>query len=175
MVLIYVYLSIPLTILENLNFNPQIQKWGCSDLIQCHIVFTLGLFRSDIVPSDQVVLKLNAYQCEIQLISTENVCCCCDLDWGQTDPVHLCWLVLKLMFVPSRQKSSRPNLCHVQSLKCESFLWSWWPWKQGQGQTYNMQLKVLLLCIFDININSLLIYKHLSIALVKWEKLNFNQ
>ena len=39
--------------------------------------------------------------------------------------------------------------------KCEIFLWSWWPWKQGQGQTYDMQYKVLPLGILGINIMSL--------------------
>ena len=27
---------------------------------------------------------------------------------------------------------------HLQSFKCENFVWSWWPRKQGQGETYDM-------------------------------------
>ena len=52
----------------------------------------------------------------------ENVCFCCDLS---NPTMRLC--------------------ATFKTFKCENFLWSWWPWKQSQGQNYMIiQVKALL-------------------------------
>ena len=43
---------------------------------------------------------------------------------------------------------------NLECSKCKKFLWFWWSWKQGQGQTYGMQWKVLSLCIQGVNIKA---------------------
>ena len=91
------------------------------------------------------------------LISFEKVDCFCDFDRGQTDLVDVCKVVLQYITCMCTGDKNLPNLkvtvcATFKSLKCQNFLWSWWPWRQGQGQTDDLQWKVLSFCVLGVNI-----------------------
>ena len=49
--------------------------------------------------------------------------------------VKLTWLI----YVTHDKNPPNPKPTVCDTFKTEKFQWSWWPWKHGQGQNYDMQ------------------------------------
>ena len=88
-----------------------------------------------------VAMTLKLYDRCMSLIFIENVYCCWNLDGGQTGLVDVRLVVLQRCIFNHDKNLPNPKmtLCATfKSFKCENFLWMWWPWKQTQGQTYDL-------------------------------------
>ena len=92
------HLSIPLVIMEKLNFDLKFRNEDTVTLSWvCLFIFSKGIHRSDMEALGPVVSKLRVYSGENPLNSTENVFCCSDLNRDQTDLVAVSWVVLQKM------------------------------------------------------------------------------